>query len=370
VNVPFLSVKDAYVELKEEIDAAVARVLESGHYILSPEVESFEREFAEFVGARHCIGVGNGLDAITLSLLAHGIGKGDEVLVPSNTFIATWLGATHAAATPIPVEPDFATHLVDAARLEWAITPRTRAIIPVHLYGLPVDMPAIRELCTRRGLVLIDDAAQAHGAAVGATRIGGFGNTSTWSFYPGKNLGALGDGGAVTTDDDAVAARLRQLRNYGSSVKYIHDVVGFNTRLDPIQAAVLRVKLKHLETWNTRRRRVAESYVRTLSGVGDLQLPRVPEGRLHAYHLYVLRTARRDALQQHLEGCGIGTIVHYPRPPHLQSAYREAGLDAGRLGATARAADEVLSLPIGPHVSDQQLEAVCGATRVFFGEKS
>jgi len=303
-----------------------------------------------------------------LSLIAHGIGKGDEVLVPSNTFIATWLGATHAGATPIPVEPDFATHLVDAARLERAITPRTRAIIPVHLYGLPVDMPAIRELCTRRGLVLIDDAAQAHGAAVGATRIGGFGNTSTWSFYPGKNLGALGDGGAITTDDDAVAGRLRQLRNYGSSVKYIHEVVGFNTRLDPVQAAVLRVKLEHLEAWNARRRQVADGYQRGLGGVGDLQLPRVPEGRLHAYHLYVVRTARRDALQRHLEASGIGTIVHYPRPPHLQSAYEKAGIDPAGFRATAGAAGEVLSLPIGPHVSDQQRDAVCEAVRAFFRE--
>lgn len=366
VQVPFLSLADATRELKPDIDAALQRVAASGHYIGGPEVEAFEAEFAAFVGAKHCVGVANGLDAITLSLLAQGLQPGDEVLVPSNTFIATWLGVTHAGGTPVPVEPDFATHVVTPEALERAITPRTRAVCPVHLYGLPVDLPAIRRLCAERGLLLVDDAAQAHGATVGTTRVGGFGCTSTWSFYPGKNLGALGDAGAVTTDDAEVAERLRLLRNYGSSVKYVHDVVGYNSRLDPMQAAVLRVKLRHLEAWNARRQEVAALYQRELAGVGDLRLPVVPAGRSSSWHLYVVRTARRDALRAHLEAAGIGTLIHYPVPPHLQKAYAGAGLDPARFRETERAAAEVMSIPMGPHLGLEAAGRVVEAVRAFF----
>lgn len=363
-SIPFLALKDAYLELRAELDAAIARVLQSGQYILGGEVEDFEHEYAQYVGAKHCIGVGNGLDAITLSLVAHGIGPGDEVLVPSNTFIATWLGVTHAGATPIPVEPDWGTYVVDAARLEAAITPRTRAVIPVHLYGLPVDMPAIRELCRRRSLVLVDDAAQAHGAAIEGTPIGGFGTTTTWSFYPGKNLGAFGDAGAITTDDDTIAASLRRLRNYGSSEKYIHDERGFNTRLDPLQAAVLRVKLKHLDSWNGRRQRVADRYAAALGNLPDIRLSLVPAGRRHVFHLFVVRTARRDALRAKLEAAGISTLIHYPRPPHLQLAYADSG-PFPEMRETVRAAQEVLSLPIGPQLSDEHTDAIAAAVREF-----
>lgn len=364
-EVPFLSLAAATNELREELEAAISRVVLSGHYIGGPEVEAFEHDFARFVGARHCIGVGNGLDAITLSLLAHGVSSG-EVLVPSNTFIATWLGATHARATPVPVEPDFETHVVTPAAVERAIGPRTRAIVPVHLYGLPVDMPAFRKLADERGLVLIDDAAQAHGASIGGRRVGGFGNTTTWSFYPGKNLGALGDAGAVTTDDDAIAARLRELRNYGSSTKYIHDSAGFNSRLDPIQAAVLAVKLRHLEAWNSRRTERARQYLAGLSGVGDLRLPVEPPNRQHVFHLFVVRTARRDALREFLTGEGIGTLIHYPRPAHEQLAYASLPLDRPALAETSRAATEVLSLPMGPHLSSADVDRVIAAVRRFF----
>lgn len=369
-GIPFLSVVDATAELREEIDRAISRVVSSGHYIGGPEVEAFELEFARFVGARHCVGVGNGLDAITLALRAHGVGAGSEVIVPSNTFIATWLGATHAGATPVPVEPDFATHVVTVEALERAITPRTRVLLPVHLYGLPVDMRAIRELARERGLVLLDDAAQAHGATVFGRRVGGFGNSTTWSFYPGKNLGALGDAGAITTDDDLVAEELLSLRNYGSTTKYIHDSIGYNTRLDPIQAAVLRVKLHHLDAWNARRVERARQYEAGLAGLGDLRLPAVPANRTHVFHLYVIRTGHRDALRDHLDRAGIGTVIHYPRPPHEQKAYANARLHGSALLETSREAGEVLSLPMGPHLSEQSAQRVVDAIRAFFGRNS
>jgi dTDP-4-amino-4,6-dideoxygalactose transaminase len=364
--IPFLSLSDATAELRSELDAAIARVLSSGQYIGGPEVDAFEQEFAAYVGARFCVGVANGLDAITLSLLAHALRPGDEVLVPSNTYIATWLGVSHAGGRPVAVEPDFATHVVTPEQLERAITPRTRAICPVHLYGLPVDLPAIKRLCQERGLALVDDAAQAHGARVGATRVGGFGTTATWSFYPGKNLGALGDAGAVTTDDPELADRLRLLRNYGSRVKYAHEVIGYNSRLDPMHAAMLRVKLRHLDEWNTRRAAIAEIYQRELRGVGDLRLPVVPEGRVSSWHLYVVRTARRDALRAHLEAAGIATLIHYPIPPHLQGAYSNAGYSASELRETAQVSNEVVSLPIGPQLPLDSARRVVEAIRAFF----
>ncbi len=360
--IPFLSLADATAELRTELDEAIARVVSSGHYIGGPEVEAFEAEFAAYVGAKHCIGLGNGLDALTMSLLAHGVKPGDEVLVPSNTFIATWLGVTHARATPVPVEPDFATHVLTPEACAKAITPKTRAVLPVHLYGLPVDVPGFRQLAKERGLVLLEDAAQAHGATVNGTRIGGFGTTATWSFYPGKNLGALGDAGAITTDDAELAKRLRLLRNYGSTEKYVHEVVGFNSRLDPLQAAVLRVKLKHLDAWNARRVKVAQRYREALAGVGDLQLPLEPAGRASSWHLFVVRTSKRDALRAHLERDGIGTLIHYPIPPHEQRAYAMTV----NLPETSRAAREVLSLPIGPQLSLDDVSRVTKSIRAFF----
>lgn len=367
--IPFLSLKDATAELRGELDAALARVVASGHYIGGPEVEAFEAEFAAFVGAKHCIGVGNGLDAITMALLAHAVPRGAKALVPSNTFIATWLGASHAGVVPVPLEPDWSTHVLDVAAVERALTPDVRAVLPVHLYGLPVDMPALRRVCDARGVVVIEDAAQVHGATVGGRRVGSFG-TATWSFYPGKNLGALGDAGAVTTNDDDVAERLRRLRNYGSQVKYEHEAVGYNSRLDPLQAAVLRVKLRHLEAWNARRARVAALYLERLAGLEGLSLPTLPPARTHAWHLFVVRTLRRDALRAHLEQAGIGTLIHYPKPSHLQGAYVAAyAHERERLQETALAAEQVLSLPIGPHLSVDEAGRVADSVRAFFGAR-
>jgi dTDP-3-amino-3,4,6-trideoxy-alpha-D-glucose transaminase len=366
-SVPFLSLKDATAELRGELDHAIERVLSSGHYIGGLEVEAFEAEFAAYVGAKHCIGVGNGLDAITMSLLAHGVPRGAKALVPSNTFIATWLGASHAGVVPVPVEPDWSTHLLDVAAVERALTPEVRAVLPVHLYGLPVDVPSLRRVCDSRGVVVVEDAAQAHGATVDGHRVGSFG-TATWSFYPGKNLGALGDAGAVTTNDAEVAERLRRLRNYGSQVKYEHEAVGYNSRLDPMQAAVLRVKLRHLDAWNARRARIAALYLERLAGLEGLTLPTVPTGRTHVWHLFVVRTARRDALRAHLEQAGIGTLIHYPKPSHLQGAYVGAyGHERERLRETALAAEQVLSLPIGPHLSLDDAGRVAESVRSFFG---
>lgn len=364
-RVPFLSLDLATAEVRPELELAVSRVVTSGNYIGGPEVDAFESEFAAFVGAKYCVGVGNGLDAITLSLLAHGLQRGDEVLVPSNTFIATWLAVTHAGGVPVPVQPDFGTYVVTPEACERAITPRTRAICPVHLYGMPVEVPAFRELCARRGLFLVEDAAQAHGASLGGTLVGGFGTTATWSFYPGKNLGAFGDAGAVTTDDKEVAASLRQLRNYGSTEKYVHETVGFNSRLDPIQAAVLRVKLAHLPLWNERRRVIAARYLAELSDLA-LQLPAIPNGRESSWHLFVVRTSRRDELRKHLKDDGIDSIIHYPQPPHRQAAYAGGFKGAFELEETVRAANEVLSLPMGPHLSIDQQARVIASIRAFF----
>jgi len=363
-QVPFLDLRAAYEELKEEIDEAVARVLGSGYYLLGKEVEALEEEFAEHLNVEYCVGVGNGLDALHLALRALGVGQGDEVLVPSNTYIATWLAVSYAGAVPVPVEPDERTYNIDPEKLEAAITDRTRAIIPVHLYGQPADMDPILEVARKHNLWVLEDAAQAHGACYKGKRVGGLGDIAGWSFYPGKNLGAFGDGGAVTTNNGELADRVRVLRNYGSRTKYFNEVRGFNSRLDEIQAAVLRVKLKHLDEWNRRRRNIAELYRRELEGC-NLILPYVPEWAEPAYHLFVVRSGQRDALQQYLETQGIGTLIHYPVPPHLQQAYCEIGLAAGTLPISERIHREVLSLPIGPHVTEAQVETVTRAVCQF-----
>ena len=363
-QVPFLDLRAAYEELKAELDEAVSRVLGSGYYLLGKEVEAFEEEFAEFLHVKYCVGVGNGLDALQLALRALGVGQGDEVLVPSNTYIATWLAVSYAGAVPVPVEPDERTYNIDPEKLEAAITDRTKAIIPVHLYGQPADMDPILEVARKHNLWVLDDAAQAHGARYKGRRVGGLGNIAGWSFYPGKNLGAFGDGGAVTTNDGELADRVRVLRNYGSRTKYFNEVRGFNSRLDEIQAAVLRVKLKHLDEWNGRRRHIAELYLRDLERC-DLILPYVPEWADPVYHLFVVRSGQRDALQQYLKTQGIGTLIHYPVPPHLQQAYCEIGLAAGTLPISERIHRQVVSLPIGPHVTEAQVETVTRAVCEF-----
>ncbi len=367
MTVPFLDLKSPYLELKSELDAAYRRVMESGWYILGEEVEAFEHEFAAFCGVKHCIGVGNGLEALHLILRASEIGPGDEVIVPANTYIATWLAVTYAGAIPVPVEPDPRTYNLDPQLLEAAITSRTRAVLPVHLYGQPADMDPILQVARRHGLVVIEDAAQAHGAVYGGRPAGRLADAAGWSFYPGKNLGALGDAGAVTTDDDDLADRIRVMRNYGSRTKYYNEVKGFNSRLDPLQAAFLRVKLPHLGEWNARRKRVVAEYLEGLDGVKDLTLPFVPSSIDPSWHLFVIAHPRRDQLQQHLTRLGIGTLIHYPIPPHLSQAYAEAGGKPGDHPITERLAQTVLSLPVGPHLRPEQLQEVIEAVRSFEG---
>jgi len=359
---PFLDLGAAYLELKPEIDAAVSRVLESGWYILGPEVEAFETEWAAYCDAEHAVGLANGLDALTLALRALNIGPGDEVIVPSNTYIATWLAVTGVGATPIPVEPDVATHNIDPARIEDAITSRTRALLPVHLYGQPADMDPILDIASRQGLWVISDAAQAHGARYKGKRIGAHGDIVCWSFYPGKNLGALGDAGAITTNDTALAERVALLRNYGSRQKYVNDEAGVNSRLDPIQAAVLRVKLTVLDEWTERRRAVALAYAEGLAE-SSLILPHVPDWAEPAWHLYVVRTPDRDRLQGRLSEVGIGTLIHYPIPPHMQKAYANTKILSEAFPLARDLASEVLSLPIGPQLGLVQVQDIVNALK-------
>ncbi|MDB3878305.1 DegT/DnrJ/EryC1/StrS family aminotransferase [Amylibacter sp.] len=347
--IPFLDLGAAYRELKPEIDAAVSRVLDSGCYILGPEVEAFEDEWAAYCEAKHAVGLANGLDALTLALRALDIGPGDEVIVPSNTYIATWLAVTLVGATPVPVEPDVATHNIDPARIEAAITSRTRALLPVHLYGHPADVDPILDIARHHGLRVIEDAAQAHGARYKGKRIGAHGDIVCWSFYPGKNLGALGDAGAITTDDTTLAERVALLRNYGSSQKYLNEEAGVNSRLDPIQAAVLRVKLGVLDKWTERRRAVATAYTVGLAESG-LILPHVPDWADPAWHLYVVRASDRDMLQGRLTEAGIGTLIHYPIPPHMQKAYADMEILPDAFHLARDLASQVLSLPMGPQL--------------------
>lgn len=361
--VPFLDVGAGYRELRSALDEAVAAVLERGWYVLGPQVEAFESEFAAHVGAAHAVGTGNGLDALTLALRAVGVGPGDEVIVPSHTFVATWLAVSAVGAVPVPVDPDPATALLQPDAAEAAVGARTRAILPVHLYGRPVAIDALVDVARRHGLALVEDAAQAHGARAGARRLGAHGDAVCWSFYPGKNLGAFGDGGAVTTDDPEVAARVRRLANYGSDQKYHHEVLGVNSRLDEVQAAMLRVKLRHLDAWNERRRQVAGRYRAGLADLDGLVLPPEDPGHEAVWHLYVVRTDERERLRDHLAAEGIGTLVHYPVPCHRQPAYASTPVGAAHLPVADDLARTVLSLPMGPHLTADQADRVIAAVR-------
>ena len=358
--VPFLELRRAYDELAGPIDQALARVARSGRYVLGEEVEAFEREYARHCGARFCVGVASGLDALHLALRAMGVGPGDEVIVPSNTYIATWLAVLHCGARPVAVEPDPRTHNLDPARIPAAITGHTRAILPVHLYGLPCDLDAIHAIAASHGLAVLEDGAQAHGARYRGRPIGAHGNPVAWSFYPTKNLGAMGDAGAVTTDDPGIEARLRMLRNYGSAQPSRHEAIGFNSRLDPLQAAVLRVKLGHLAAWNARRARTAAAYRAALEPLG-LAPPQAGDGAEPSWHLFVVRAKRRDELRARLAAEGIETLVHYPVPPHRQPAMAHLGIASGSLPIAERLAGEVLSLPLSPHLREDEAGAVVAA---------
>jgi dTDP-4-amino-4,6-dideoxygalactose transaminase len=337
----------------------VLAVLRAGRYVLGPEVEAFEAEFAGRLGVRHCVGVGNGLDGLRLSLEALGIGAGDEVIVPGHTYIATWFAVSSAGATPVPVDVDETTYLIDAAAVEAAITPRTRAIMPVHLYGQPAPVTPLLEIANRHGLAVVEDAAQAHGAAMDGTPTGTQGNCAAWSFYPVKNLGAAGDAGAVTTNDDALARRLRVARNQGALVRSVHEIVGSNSRLDEIQAAILRVKLRHLDRWNARRRAIAQRYLDSLRGTA-IGLPAVVPGAVHVWHQFVVRHPRRDDLRAALTDAGVETLIHYETPPHRQAAYAHLGLGEGSLPRSERLAREILSLPIDPGLDEAVIDSISG----------
>lgn len=365
MKVPFLDLQASYLELKTELDAAYQRVMASGWYIFGEEVEAFEQEFAGYCGVKHCIGVGNGLDALHLILRGYGIGEGDEVIVPANTYIATWLAVSYSGARPVPVEPDPKTYNIDLSLIEAAITPRTRAIMPVHLYGQPADIDPISEISRSHGLKIIEDAAQAHGAIYKGRKVGSLGDAAGFSFYPGKNLGAFGDAGAVVTDDDGLAERVRVLRNYGSKVKYHNNIKGFNSRLDPLQASFLRVKLRYLDKWNDRRKKIAACYLRELARIPGLTLPEVPSWAEPVWHLFVVRHPERDNLQKALERAGIGSLIHYPVTPHLSGAYAEQGWKVGDFTCAEKLAKTVLSLPMGHHINSGDLTTVINAIKRF-----
>jgi dTDP-4-amino-4,6-dideoxygalactose transaminase len=368
MSVPFLDLGASYQELKPEIDAAYQRVMDSGWYILGAEVKAFESEFADYCQTKHCIGVGNGLDALYLILRGLDIGAGDEVIVPSNTYIATWLAVSYSGATPIPVEPNEHTYNIDPLLIESAITPRTKAIIAVHLYGQPAEMDAINEIASRHNLKVIEDAAQAHGAKYRDKRVGSLGDAAGFSFYPGKNLGAFGDGGAVTTNNDELADKIRVLANYGSRVKYHNEVKGHNSRLDELQAAILRVKLSKLDEWNRRRFDLADRYLTSLANIPDLILPKILDRLNPVWHLFVIRTNQRDRLQSDLKDRRIDTLIHYPIPPHLSDAYSEINVNegGGKLEIAESIASTIISLPIGPHLEIAAQSRVIEAIWEFY----
>jgi dTDP-4-amino-4,6-dideoxygalactose transaminase len=360
LKIPFLELKPTYDELRDEFDAAYHRVMDSGWYLLGKELEAFEREYASYCESQHCIGVANGLDALHLALRAAQVGPGDEVIVPSHTYIATWLAVTHCGATPVPVEPHPDTMNIDPARIEAAITPRTKVILPVHLYGQPADMDPIMAIAAKNGLLVLEDAAQAQGARYRGRRVGSLGHIAAHSFYPGKNLGAFADAGAVTTNDPVLADSVRVMRNYGSRVKYHNEVAGYNSRMDELQAAFLRVKLQHLDAWNGRRKQIAAIYLKEFAPLtlhnSPFKLPAVPDWADPVWHLFVIRHAERDELQKHLTNKGIGTLIHYPVAIHRSQAYD--GNSPYCLPLAERLSESVLSLPIGPQLAEQAVQQV------------
>ena len=379
-KIPFYDIGNSYRELKLEIDSAVARVLNSGWYIVGKEVSSFEKDFAKYIGTKYCVGTSNGLDALFLVLKAWGIGAGDEVIVPSNTYIATWLAVSYAGAIPIPVEPDIRTFNIDPDLIKEKITKRTKAIIPVHLYGMPADMDPIMNLAERYNLKVLEDSAQAHGAVYGNKKCGSLGTASAFSFYPGKNLGAFGDGGAITTDDPVLAEKVRCLSNYGSKIKYYNEYQGYNCRLDEIQAAILRVKLTYLDEWNRKRHLVAKEYYKIDNPkinlpYQELQRENLREDKIcfvqpysgiksiPCWHQYVIMREKRNDLQKYLNSSGIETMIHYPIPPHKQKAYKE--INNLSFPIAEQIAEKCLSLPMNPFISQEQISKIRHAIKIF-----
>ncbi len=359
MSVPFLDLRTQFQSLKDELLPELEAIMSQAAFIGGPALKDFETDFAAYCGAAHAVGVGNGTDALQLALRAAGIGEGDEVITAANTFVATVEAIVLAGAKPVLVDMDPATYHLDISRLEEAISPKTRAIMPVHLYGDPVDMDPVLEIAERRGVMVIEDAAQAHGAEYKGRRCGSMGDLAGFSFYPGKNLGAYGDGGAVTTRHEDLAMKVRQVGDHGSLKKYVHEILGTNSRLDSLQAKVLQVKLKHLDAWNEGRRRAAAGYRERLGGQEALQLPLEREGHLPVYHLYVIRSAKVEAIDAVLKEAGIGFGYHYPKPVHLQPPFSQLGYAEGDLPESEKGAVEILSLPMFPELTDAQLDQVC-----------
>ncbi|HMU46620.1 MAG TPA: DegT/DnrJ/EryC1/StrS family aminotransferase [Chitinophagaceae bacterium] len=366
MKVSFLSFDAVNDLIRSEMHEAFQQVFEGKWYILGESVKKFEKEYALFNSVKHCVGVSNGLDALFLSLKSLNIGKGDEVIVPSNTYIATLLAVSYVGATPVLVEPRENTFNINPEKIEAAITSRTKAIMPVHLYGQCCEMDAIMDIAVRNNLFVIEDNAQSQGASYNNKLTGSFGNVNGTSFYPGKNLGALGDAGAVTTNDEKLAEKIAVIRNYGSQRKYYNEVIGYNMRLDELQAAFLNVKLRYLNEWTKQRQQIAEWYNAALKGIGDLLLPGIAEGATHVYHLYVIRTEKRDALQEFLSENGIGTLIHYPIPPHLQEAYSNLGYKKGDFPIAEKMAETVLSIPMWPGMKQTDIVTVAEAIRKFY----
>ena len=364
--VPFYSLEPQHRLLRDEVMAAIERVYEESQFISGDSLTAFEKDFADFTSSKHCVGVANGTDAIELSLRALGVCAGDEVIVPSHTFIATWLAVAAVGATPLPVEPDIVTFIIKPESVEKAITKRTKAVIPVHLYGQSCDMTGIMQVARKYNLFVVEDNAQSQGAMYRGKCAGSFGHCGATSFYPVKNLGALGDGGAITTSDDDLAEKLRGLRNYGSVTRSLYSSTGRNSRLDEIQAAILSVKLRHLPTWNSQRTLIANQYLRELKGVGDVVLPETALAATHVYHRFVIRTGQRGQLSQFLESNGVQTMVHYPVPPHLQPAFSYLGYRQGNFPVAEEIANTCLSLPLWPGMSSSQTDQVVEAVRKFW----
>lgn len=366
MSIPLVDLKTQTGSMKEELMERISSVLDSCQYVLGNEVKEFEAEFSKYIGCEYTIGVGSGTDALHLAFRAAGVGPGVEVIVPAHTFIATALGVSMAGGTPVFVDVNENDFLMDLDQVEKKITPRTKVIAPVHLYGRVIDLDRMRAICEKHKLILIEDAAQAHGAQWKGHRAGTFGRMSCFSFFPGKNLGAFGDGGAVTTNDLGMKEKIEALRNYGSPQKYHHPVFGTNSRLDTIQAAILRVKLRRLDGFNNARRELAAGYNKKLASVGDLILPEIPSGESHVFHLYVIRTKRRDQLLKHLNDKGVGAGIHYPFPCHLQGAYSHLGYKEGSLPVTEKLAKEILSLPVYPEMTMAQQDVVVKTVQEFF----
>ena len=356
-KIPFVDLVSQYRGIADEVRAAIEPVMATSRFILGLEVKQFEQEFAAYCGAQHCVGVASGTDALYLTLCALGIGPGDEVITQANTFIATPLSISYTGARPVLVDCDPLTYQIDVKKVEAAITPRTKAIIPVHLYGQPADMDAIVAIAKRHNLRVIEDACQAHGAEYRGKRVGAFGDAAAFSFYPGKNLGAYGDGGAITTNSEALAIKLRATREYGQAAKYHHDFKGFNSRLDTMQAAILRVKLKHLPDWTAARQRAAAAYATALQRIG-VEPPQQVSYGTHVWHLYIIQVANRTKVQEQLSAAGVATGIHYPIPVHLQKVYADLGYKRGAFPAAEAAADRILSLPMFPELTLEQVNYV------------